>query len=497
MIVMKFGGASLASPSSINRVASIVKSQLQRQPVVVVSAIGDTTDQLVSILDHAAHGELYLAWKAQEELKAYHFCLAEDLISGKRLDPIDRYIRETFRNLHVRITEVCEGERALTPELRDWVTSLGEQLSGRIVTAALQESGLSAMHLDATHLILTDARFTNAVPRYWESYARIRWSVPIAARDHVVVTSGFIGATENGRITTLGRGGSDLTASIIGAAINAEEIQVWKDVDGMLTWDPKLKRGGYRVKSLSYDEASELARAGATILHPETMEPARRLRIPVVIRNTFRPDGEGTTIGVPDGVCSNVVKSVACKTNTTVMEIRSPARDATLREHLGCIETVSRECKAATLLAMSDEAIYLALDGSHEPVAPNEFLPDRCLEAHIRAGQAIVTLVGEGVKNSNAVARLSVLLARREAVILPRTNNSCSIRIVLPQQDLFACMDIVQRTFFTDLDPVFFAAAEPAHEEPQVQSNLDTPAAQPQRAFSVSGNRVAFPGVRL
>src|ERR1700739_1378555 len=115
MIVMKFGGASISSPSSINKVASIVRSQLQRQPVVVVSAVGDTTDQLLAILDHAAHGELYLAWKTQEELKAYHFCLAEDLLSGKRLEPIDRYIRETFRDLHIRITEVCEGERALTP----------------------------------------------------------------------------------------------------------------------------------------------------------------------------------------------------------------------------------------------------------------------------------------------------------------------------------------------------------------------------------------------
>jgi aspartokinase len=178
MIVMKFGGASLALPASIRRVASIVHSQLQRNPIVVVSAIGDTTDRLLGILEHASRAECYFAWKLQEEVKTYHFCLAEDLLGPKTLGPIDQYIRQVFRDLHVRILEVCEGERSVTPELRDWVASLGEQLSSRTVTAALQENAINAKHLDSAKLILTDERFTNAVPRYWETYARIRWSVP-------------------------------------------------------------------------------------------------------------------------------------------------------------------------------------------------------------------------------------------------------------------------------------------------------------------------------
>ena len=272
---MKFGGASLASPASIRRVASIVHAHLHRNPVIVVSAIGDTTDKLLEILEHASRAEAYLAWKLQEEVKTYHFCLAEDLLGPEQLKPIDQFVRQTFRDLHVRMLEVCEGERCVTPELQDWVASLGEELSSRIVAAALQQNGISALHLDSAKLILTDENFTNAAPRYWETYARIRWSVPSAARNHVVVLAGFIGASEQGRTTTLGRGGSDLTASIVGAAFNADEIQVWKDVDGMLTWDPKIKSKGYRVKRLSYEEATELARAGATILHPETIAPAQ------------------------------------------------------------------------------------------------------------------------------------------------------------------------------------------------------------------------------
>src|SRR5665213_2362335 len=131
MIVMKFGGASLASPASIKQVASIVRSQLHRDPVVVVSALGDTTDHLLDILACAARAESYLAWKSQERLQHYHFCIAEDLLSGPELDAIDDYLRQIFRDLHVRMLEVCEGERSVTPELQDWILSLGEQLSSR------------------------------------------------------------------------------------------------------------------------------------------------------------------------------------------------------------------------------------------------------------------------------------------------------------------------------------------------------------------------------
>src|ERR1700745_4037817 len=132
MIVMKFGGASLASAASVKRVACTVLSELQRNPVIVASAMGDTTDHLLEILEHASRAESYFAWKLQEEVKMYHFCVAEDLLSRDRLESVDQFIRETFRDLHVRMLEVCDGERRLAPELRDWAASLGEQLSSRI-----------------------------------------------------------------------------------------------------------------------------------------------------------------------------------------------------------------------------------------------------------------------------------------------------------------------------------------------------------------------------
>ena len=492
MIVMKFGGASLASPASIRRVASIVLSEVSRTPIVVASAIGDTTDHLLRILEHASRAESYLAWKLQEQLRTCHFCLAEDLLGEQNLEPVDQYIRQVFRDLHVRVLELCEGERTLTPELRDWVASIGERLSSRILAAALRESGLPAMHMDAEKLIFTDDHFTNATPLYWETYAKIRWSVPFAARDRVVVLAGYIGATEDGRTTTLGRGGSDLTASLVGAAVNAEEIQVWKDVDGMLTWDPRKKSGGYRIKNLTYEEADELAKAGATILHPETIAPAQRLRIPLIIRNTFRPEGEGTRIGVPEANCSSPVKSIACKTNMAVLELRSPTVEKSLASYSPVLERVCREQKSATLLAMSDQAIYLAIDGNG--CNPNlKFAFDQCVEVHVRTNQAIITLVGQTLKRLNIAARLSALLAQRPVLILPQTSGSCAVRIVAPQEDLALCTELLRRAFFAEVDSEFFAAPEfvPV-AQPVALSPAAIRASREQLAF---GKTPAFGGV--
>jgi aspartate kinase len=510
MIVMKFGGASLASPASIKRVAAIVLSEVHKasadyrarqeqsacQPVVVVSAIGDATDHLLEVLQCASRAQSYRAWKLQEQLKANHFCLAEDLLSTERLESISQYIQVTFRDLHVRMLELCEGECCDTPELRDWVASIGEKLSSRIVAAVFEENCIQTKHMESEQLILTDDHFTNAAPRYWETYARIRWSIPRAARSHVVVLGGFIGATEDGRLTTLGRGGSDLTASILGAAVNADEIQVWKDVDGMLTWNPRIRNGGHRVRSLSYEEASELARAGATILHPEAIAPARQRRIPVVIRNTFRPNGEGTRIDVPRTVCSNPVKSIAGKTNVTVVELRIPTVEGSLQEWASRIERLSREQKAATFLAASDEVIYLSLEEQRD-TSQFDFAPDHCMQAHVRNGQAIITLVGETLKARNTVVeRLSAVCARRSALILPQNGESCSVQIVVPKEHFAACTDILQDMFFTELDPAFFAPVEmtPIEEEPEPNSKTFVP--EKQQVFLQSTSRFAFLGGR-
>jgi aspartate kinase len=351
------------------------------------------------------------------------------------------------------------------------------------------------MQMDSTKLILTDDHFTSATPRCWETYARIRWSVPLAARSHVVVLGGFIGATEDGRTTTLGRGGSDLTASLVGAAVNAEEVQLWKDVDGMLTWDPKIRRGGYRLKSLSYQEAGELAQAGATILHPETIAPAQRLRIPLVIRNTFHPHGEGTRVGVTEAACSNPVKSIACKTNITVVELRSPSASEGLAEYSPVVERACKGQKAVTVLAVSDEVIYLALESNGRDPGL-QFAPDRCLEVRVRTGQAIITLIGQGLKRCNVVVRLSSFLKQHPALVLPQHGESCSVRLVVPEDELATWINMLEAAFFAEVDANVFASSDPVPEEQQIQRSPRTSVAREQQMFPVQAKRFVFPGLR-
>jgi len=452
MIVMKFGGASLASVESIRQVIRIVGRELHRRPIMVASAIGDTTDALLELLTHARRGNGYPAWKALEEIKTEHFALSEELLDGERQNGIDQFLRDTFRDLHVRILELCEGERGFNAELQDWVLSLGEQLSSRLLAAILDEHCGSARHVDARKLIVTNDNFTRAEPRYWETYARIRWCLPMAAPGSTVVLGGFIGSTKDGRTTTLGRGGSDLTASIIGAALNAEEIQVWKDVDGMLTCDPLLFDAVHQVRKLSYAEASELASAGATILHPETMAPAQRLRIPIVIRNTFDFGCEGTRIDSRTDGNRNLVKSIAAKSGVRLLEIRSAnALDALTELREFC----QGRGEGITVLSSSEECVLIAIDKDAR-------LPDLrpfesgCLEVRIRNSQSILTLVGQIADPMHVSRKIAAVLHGIDAFILRNERAECSLSVAVPETEARRCIALLHDAFFANPDPALF-----------------------------------------
>src|SRR6202044_186766 len=263
MIVMKFGGTSVESAEAIQRVTGIVKSRLDRRPIVVVSAMGKTTNRLLKIADLAVSGQRDEALRELMSLRDFH--LHE---SG-----MERTVDEHFQEL----SELVKGLAVLgelTPRSIDAISSFGERLSSLIVTNYFQHHGINAVHVDSRKVIVTDHRHTQAIPLLEQTYAKLAAAIPGLARQQVVVMGGFIASTENGVTTTLGRGGSDFTASIVGAGIGAEEIQIWTDVDGMLTADPTILKGGYRVETCSFAEAAELAYFGAKVLHPATVVPA-------------------------------------------------------------------------------------------------------------------------------------------------------------------------------------------------------------------------------
>lgn len=477
MIVMKFGGSSLASATAIRRAAFLVRSEAHRNPVVVVSALGKTTDQLVEILEHASYGRSYLAWVKQKELLDFHYGLAAELLSGEGADRAEEYLRRLSRELHLLVIDVAENGLEVTSQLRDQVLAMGERMSSYLAAAAFTRTGLGSTYLDAREVIVTDDNFGKAAPRQWETYAKLRATIPMKSGGPVVVLGGFIGATADGRTTTLGRGGSDFTASLIGAALQAEEIQIWTDVDGVMTCDPRLRRNVHRLTTLSYEEAAELARCGAKVLHPDTIEPARQLGIPVVVKNSLHPSTRETRIVSRTEHSSTPVKSIACATNITILEIRSLHSNQSLNE---CSSALANACAthrvSAELLAISGHSFFVAVNGSEDLHRLN-FSLNGAVEARVRPRQAILSLVSDAILHgdSDAVAkRAADALLGLPILVLPKNSAARAVRIAVPARDLMKAIDLLHDEFFRNPDRRLFAqvasreAEEAEHQEKPV-----------------------------
>src|SRR5579872_5512263 len=361
MIVMKFGGTSVESAAAIERVASIVKARRERKPVVVVSAMGKTTNKLLAIAQTAIEGTREEYLRQIHDMRDMHSREARQVVPLDHRAELDRTLDENFQEL----TELVKGLAVLgelTPRSIDAISSYGERLSSYIVTLAFRHFGMAAEHLDSRRVILTDKRHTQAAPNFPETYRRLGSTVPALAQDAVVVMGGFIGCTEDGVTTTLGRGGSDFTASIVGAGVGAEEIQIWTDVDGMLTADPTILPGGHRVKTISFAEAAELAYFGAKVLHPATVVPAVEKNIPVLILNSRRPEVSGTRIVSQTVPCANVVKSIACKRNIALVNVHSTRMLMAHGFLRRIFEVFDRYETSVDMVATSEISVSLTID---------------------------------------------------------------------------------------------------------------------------------------
>jgi aspartate kinase len=480
MIVMKFGGTSVESDEAIARLTGIVNSHLEQQPVVVVSAMGKTTNKLLEFAEHARRGDHFLGSRCLDELHDYHSEVAGQVTNGEALHRLETSLQRSFRNLRVIGSEVADEGREVTPPLLDEIASFGERMSSEIVAAALEARGVTSVHLDARQVILTDSRHTQATPLYWESYARLRRVIPYLSEGRVVVMGGFIGSTEDGATTTLGRGGSDLTASIVGAGISADEIQIWTDVDGMLTCDPRVLPGGYRLRSLSYQEAAALAQAGAKVLHPDTVTPAVRQRIPLVIRNSRRPDVEGTRIAHSAMTCSNPVKAIACKQDLTVLEIRSK-RECDLDELTAALgEMCGRYGMPAEFLCQNNGVIFLALkSATRYQNLPIEL--EGCVEVRLHPRSAILTLVGEGIDGASEVAaRALAALKQIPVTMLSSSRSMLAVSLIVPSAEMHRSVQMLHSEFFQGIDTAVFAECQ--------EAGLQSP--QPFLAFNEPGSAV-------
>ena len=297
MIVCKFGGTSVADAEAIERTRDIIAGKRDRQPVVVVSALGGATNQLLEVANRAASGELLLALGLIEQLRDRHLREAAALLRGSpEADEIACEIGASFDEL-AHLAEALRTLGYLTPRSLDTVAAVGELLSSQIVAAAFRHGGLPAVWVDARDVMRTNDFFTRAEPELDEIESACgRIIVPIAQNERIAVLGGFVGSAPGRVTTTLGRGGSDYSASLIGAAINAEAIEIWTDVDGMLTADPRVVPNAKLIERIRFDEAAELASFGAKVLHPSTIAPAVQRGIPVYVFNSRNPSGTGTMI---------------------------------------------------------------------------------------------------------------------------------------------------------------------------------------------------------
>jgi aspartate kinase len=455
MIVMKFGGSSVESKEAIERVTGIVRTYQARNPIVVVSAMGKTTNNLLQAANEAAAGRREQALAIIDELRGRHL-LHGLALAGTHSAELDRYIRAHFEWLDDLVKGLAVvGE--LSPRSMDAVASVGERLSSLVVSFAFSASGLPSRHVDSRSVMLTDDRFTHATPLLDETYGRLKEKVRPLAETAVVVMGGFIGATKDGHTTTLGRGGSDYSASIIGAGVDAEEIQIWTDVDGMLTADPRVMEGGHRVKSISFAEAAEMAYFGAKVLHPATVLPAVEKNIPVVILNSRRPEVEGTRITSSAMPCKNPVKSISCKRGVTILNVRSTRMLMAHGFLRRIFEIFDRSGTSVDMLATSEVSVSLTLDDEDSLDAIRDELR-QFAEVTIERNHAIVCLVGENIRHTPGIAgRAFQVLSNTNIRMISQGASVLNLGFVIADADLKSVVGSLHAEFFSELDPAVFA----------------------------------------
>ncbi len=456
MIVMKFGGSSLESSSAIERVTGIVRSRLPNRPVVVVSAMGKTTNALIAMATDAARGKRDEAFAQLRELQDFHRRESLPLVSEAYQKELNTVLIDHFHDLGEIIESLCSVAE-LTPRSLDAVASYGERLSSRIVALAFESQGIPSVHIDARNCIVTDSRYTMASPIVLETYRRTAASVHEIGENQVAVMGGFIASTREGVTTTLGRGGSDFSASLVGAAVEAEEIEIWTDVDGVLTCDPNIVPDAHPVRTISFDEAAELAYFGAKVLHPATILPAKEKNIPVRILNSRRPEAPGTKIVAEAVPCSNLLKSVACKTGITVVNIRSTRMLGAHGFLRRIFEAFDRFETSVDMVSTSEVSVSLTVDNDARLAEICAEL-DPFTEVLIEKDRAILCAVGDRIRETPGVAaRVLGALKCVNVRMISQGASLLNLGVVVASEDLNKAAAAVHREFFTERDPAVFS----------------------------------------
>ena len=448
MIVLKFGGTSVGDAAAIRRTAGIVASRLDRRPIVIVSALAGVTNSLIALAEQAAKGHLIGAIRAVEDLRSRHLEQAE-LLLGTGPESAD-----TAAELSAMIDELAHLAEALatlgdlTPRSLDAMASFGEKLSSQLCVAAFTREGVPAQHVDACEVMITDDTFTRAEPQP-EAIAESCRShvIPIVREGRVPVLGGFIGSARgSGVTTTLGRGGSDYSASLVGAAIKADAIEIWTDVDGMLTADPRVVGHAHVIDRIGFDEASELASFGAKVLHPNTIAPAVRLGIPVLVLNSRRPEGKGTVITFE--APRRPVTAIAGKSDVTLIKVGSPRMLLTEGFLRALFDVFERHRTSVDVVATSEVSVSLTIDDATRLESLLSDLRALC-DVSVERNRGIVAVVGAALSEGGA-AMASALSALGDVRVhmLSLSSSGINLTMVVDADQVKPAMQRLHAAFF-------------------------------------------------
>jgi bifunctional aspartokinase / homoserine dehydrogenase 1 len=470
--VMKFGGTSVGNAAAISKVLEIVRdAQQDRTVLVVVSAMAGVTDLLIEAALAMAEGNAAAAEKIFADLLHKHRAAAEILLASRtHREHYERHMQECL----AEVEELCQGVlnlRQLTLKTRDFISSLGERLCAPLVAAALMESGVAAEAIDARECLITDSQHGSAKPLHelTRNHCQKRIS-PLLREGIVPVVTGFLGATLEGALTTLGRGGSDYSASILGAALDAQEVIIWTDVNGFLTSDPRLVPEACTIPQISYRQAAALAYFGAKVLHPKTLQPVIQRRIPVWIRNTFSPEYAGTKITLEGPEREAGVKALAVMKDlsliTVTVEGIAQAPDAMRRacaavsaahgDMVLTVRTHSPRKFGLVVRAALAETTMQALRNEFGAAGSREF------DLAVRNGLSLVTLVSQNLRDLSTIARQAfTALGQENLQVLAGSQSAsgCNISFVVDPEEMPRILVRLHREFRLEkLDAEFLAA---------------------------------------
>jgi len=447
MIVAKFGGTSVADAAAIGRLTAIVRSRGDEQPLIVVSALSGVTDALLNLSRRVGADASTATDAALKALLDRHEQVARELPgAASALDAIAAEAAEV-RDL---LSEL--RDRPVTPADLDAVASRGELWSSRLVAAALAGSGMDAVWVDVRPLMVTDDRHTRATPNLQVLNQRARDCLqPLIAAGRIAVTQGFIGSTRDGTPTTLGRGGSDFTAALLGAALGASRVEIWTDVDGLMTADPRIVGSARTLARASYDEAAELATFGAKILHPATAVPLVRAGIPIMVLNSKHPERAGTTIE-PEAALEQVgdspIRSISWKQGITVINLRAPRMLGAYGFLRALFEVFERHETVVDVLASGEVSVSLTIEDRSRLGALLEDL-GQLGEVWVEERRAIIAVVGIGLRNTPGLAaRVFNAVWPANVEVISQGSSSINMTFVVREEDGPDVVRRLHREFF-------------------------------------------------